>query len=228
MQSKVSASASASATSKISTFPLDVGDIESHERFVNHITEKYGKLDCLVNNAAIAYKNADPTPHEQQAKPTLDINFRGTVDLTERMLPLLQKGSDARIVNVASTAGRLSQLSPELQTKFSSDQLTMSELHALVDDYERSVLDGSYRQKGWSQSNYGFSKLAVIAATRVLARTNPNLAINSCCPGYCKTDMTSQGGTRPPQEGARNAVIPATMENPPTGQHFANYQLASW
>lgn len=221
IQSKVSAT-------KISTFPLDVGDTESHFRFVDYMEQKYGKVDCLVNNAAIAYKNSDPTPHEKQTKPTLDVNFRGTLDFTERMLPLIRKGSDQRIVNVASMAGRLSQLSPELQTKFSSDTLTLPELNSLVDDYERSVQDGSYLTKGWSRSNYGFSKLAVIAATRVLARENPGIAINSCCPGYCKTDMTSQGGVRPPEDGARNAVIPATMKNPPTGAHFADYKVGAW
>ena len=45
-----------------SFLPLDVGDASSRAKFVEELTTKYGRLDCLVNNAATAYKNADPTP----------------------------------------------------------------------------------------------------------------------------------------------------------------------
>ena len=63
---------------------------------------KVGKVDVLINNAATAFKGSDPTPFEQQCKHNLAINFRGTVEFTEEMLPLVRKGEDARIVNVTS------------------------------------------------------------------------------------------------------------------------------
>jgi len=213
---------------QVSSAPLTLGDQQSHTDFAKKMEETFGKVDVLVNNAGFAFKGADPTPFEGQTKPTLDINFRGTVDFTERMLPLIKKGQDPRIVNVASMAGRLSQVSPELQQKFSSKQLTMPELHKLVDQFEQDVQDGTYKKKGWGSSNYGLSKLAVIAATKVWARENPDIAINACCPGYCKTDMTSQNGVRDPADGAKNAVIPATMENPVTGEFFQDYQVSQW
>ena len=213
---------------QVSSAPLTLGDSKSHEDFAQMMEKKYGKVDVLVNNAGFAFKGADPTPFEQQTKPTLDINFRGTVDFTEKMLPLIKKGKDPRIVNVASMAGRLGQVSPELQSKFSSKDLTMPELHNLVNQFEKDVQDGTYKQNGWSSSNYGFSKLAVIAATRVWAHENPDISINSCCPGYCKTDMTSQKGVRDPADGARNAVIPATMDNPVSGEFFSDYKVSSW
>ena len=56
--------------------------------------EKYGHVDVLINNAGMAFKNADPTPFEQQCKPTLDVNFRGTYDFTEEILPLVRRGTD--------------------------------------------------------------------------------------------------------------------------------------
>jgi carbonyl reductase 1 len=207
---------------------LILGDVNSHTEFATVIEQKYGKIDCLINNAGFAYKNSDPTPFQQQTKPTLDINFRGTINLTEQLIPLLLKGTDPRIVNVASMSGRLSQVSNELQIKLSSDTLTMSELHDLINDFELSVQDGTYKNKGWSNSNYGISKLGVIAATRIFARQYPKIAINSCCPGYCKTDMTSQNGIRPPEDGAKNAVIPATIPNPPTGVFYSNYVISKW
>jgi carbonyl reductase 1 len=105
----------------------------------------------------------------------------------------------------------------------------MQDLRALVDEFEAKVQDGTHIDFGYSNSNYGMSKLALIAATKVLARQYyDKIAINCCCPGYCKTDMTGQQGTRDPYDGARNAVIPATMENPPTGEYFADFVLSRW
>ena len=47
-----------------------------------------------ANHAGTAYKAADPTPFKEQTKPTLDVNYRGTLALTKRLLPLLQAGDD--------------------------------------------------------------------------------------------------------------------------------------
>ena len=207
---------------------VSIGDIDSHTAFADQMEATFGKVDCLVNNAGFAYKNADPTPFKGQSKKTLDINYRGTIDFSEKLLPLLRKGTDPRLINVASMAGRLAQVSPDLQAKFSSPSLTLPVLNDLVNDFERSVHHGTHLQNGYSNSNYGMSKLAVIAATKIMARENPDIAINSCCPGYCKTDMTSQRGARDPADGAKNAVIPATMDNPPTGAYFSDYKQAKW
>ncbi|KAL7488241.1 hypothetical protein ACHAW6_013820 [Cyclotella cf. meneghiniana] len=222
---------SSASSTNVSFLPLTLGDTQSHRALRQSLEEQYGKLDVLVNNAAMAFKGADPTPHQEQCKPTLDVNFRGTVDLTEELLPLLRRGEDARIVNVASMSGRLSQIpSSDLRSKLSSPDLTMSDLQKYVDQYEKDVLNGTYRQKGWGGSNYGMSKLAVIAATRIWARDEAanGVKVNCCCPGYCDTDMTSHKGPRPPEEGAKNAVIPATMENVPTGHFFQNYEISDW
>lgn len=212
----------------VKSAPLTIGDNASHVSFVKYMEKTYGKVDCLCNNAGFAYKNSDPTPFRDQTKKTLDVNFRGTVNFTEQMLPLLKKGTNPRIVNVASMAGRLSQVSSILQAKFASPSLTMTDLHHLINDFEKSVQDQTHKEKGYSNSNYGMSKLALIAATKVLARENSDVAINCCCPGYCKTDMTSQQGLRDPADGAKNAVIPCTMESPPTGAYFSDYKVAEW
>lgn len=212
---------------------LEVGDADSHAAFAKALHERYGRLDVLVNNAAIAFKQSDPTPFHKQTKPTLDINFRGTVDLTEQLLPLLLDPcvDDARVVNVASMAGRLGQLSTPLQARFTAEDLTLPALSKLVDQFEADVAAGAHASRGWNKSNYGLSKLALISATRVLARTcAPRLKVNACCPGYCRTDMSSNRGGQPPEVGARNAVILATMpcEECPSGAFYQNEAPSAW
>lgn len=213
---------------KVACEPLTIGDTDSHQAFCDSIATQYDRIDVLVNNAGMAFKAADPTPFQGQCKPTLDVNFRGTVDFTEKMLPLVRRGDDARIVNVASMAGHLGQIRSEaLREKFSDDNLTKEDLGTLVDQFEASVKDGTHLEKGWGNSNYGLSKLALIAMTKVWAREEPNIKVNCCCPGYCDTDMTSHKGPRSAADGARNAVIPA-IENVGTGEYYSDYAVASW
>jgi len=190
--------------------------------------DRLAGCDLLVNNAAIAFKAADPTPFHEQTKPTLDVNTRGTLQVTEALLPMLTLSPNGRIVNVASMAGKLKQLSPALQREFASPSLTIEGLLGLVEQFERDVASGDHSRKGWGKSNYGLSKLALIAATRVHAREFPTLRVNAMCPGYCDTDMSSHRGPRPPAEGAQIAVLLATMDNPPSGAFFENMRESVW
>ena len=167
IQGELASLQSSSQPVQVSSAPLIVGNVDSHTSFVNHIRDSFGKVDVLVNNAGMAFKGADPTPFAQQTKPTLDVNYRGTADLTEQLIPLLKQGKDARIVSVASLAGRLNQVSPALQAKFQDPSLTIPELNQLIQDFEDAVQDGTHADKGWSSSNYGMSKLAVTAATKI-------------------------------------------------------------
>uniref|UniRef100_A0A7R9VBI9 Uncharacterized protein n=1 Tax=Pseudictyota dubia TaxID=2749911 RepID=A0A7R9VBI9_9STRA len=179
----------------------------------------------------MAFKGSDPTPFAQQCKPTLDVNFRATVDLTEKLLPLIRRGTDPRIVNVASSSGALRQIrSADLRDRFASPSLTMSDLKGLVDQFETDVLAGVHAKKGWGNSNYGMSKLALIAATKIWAREEAKngVTVNCIDPGYCATDMSSHRGPRHPADGAKNAVLAATMENPPTGEYFSDMKVARW
>jgi len=213
---------------------LDLASDESIDDFAKRVASKHGRLDILVNNAGLAFKAADPTPFEQQTGPTLKVNFWGTTRLTDALLPLLRasaaQGQGPRLVNVASMAGRLGQVSPELQQRFSSRDLTREVLNGLISKFEQDVAAGRHSQEGWGKSNYGLSKLAVIAYTKIVAREEGDaMRVNACCPGYCDTDMTSHRGSRPPAQGAENAVKLALLPDAgPTGEFWQDLHVSSW
>ena len=229
--------------------PVDISNPKSVSSFTATVETTKGKLDGLVNNAGTAFKSSDPTPFAEQTGPTLATNYWGTVALTEALLPLLRKPTtaDPFVVNVASMAGALRQIQgATLQERFTGPNLDLSTLNGLVNKFERDVKEGKHKSEGWGNSNYGFSKLALIAYTKVLAREEtsrgagePRVLVNCCCPGYCDTDMSSHRGTRSAADGARNAVMLALQRNkegsgagpdgaPLHGEFFQNYKVSEW
>jgi carbonyl reductase 1 len=80
------------------------------------------------------------------------------------------------------------------------------------------------------------SKVAVIAATRVQQRmfdehVQRDLVVNACCPGYIKTDMSSNKGTGTLEQGADTpaylAVLPHNVRSP-RGEFVAERKIIQW
>jgi NAD(P)-dependent dehydrogenase (short-subunit alcohol dehydrogenase family) len=88
---------------------LDVADPASAERLARDLADRHGRVDVLVNNAAIHYdtwqlaSDADM----QVVREAFDTNLFGAWQVTLALLPLLRAGGSGRIVNVSSEAGSL-------------------------------------------------------------------------------------------------------------------------
>ncbi|WP_375429188.1 SDR family NAD(P)-dependent oxidoreductase [uncultured Sphingomonas sp.] len=69
----------------------------------------HGRLDILVNNAAIVdTEDGPPTASAlEAARRIMNTNFVGTLAMTQAMLPLLRQAPAARIVNLSSSLGSL-------------------------------------------------------------------------------------------------------------------------
>lgn len=115
------------------------------------------------------------------------INFFGTLELTRRMLPLLQAATDPIVVNVASQAGRLAIFKDDnnhRRSKITDPNLTIEELVQFCGEFVADVKMNQAAERGWPSTCYGTSKAAVIAMTKVFARDYPGITFNACCPGY--------------------------------------------
>lgn len=209
---------------------LDIGDKSSISQFAEQLQNDYPVIDILVNNAAIAFKAADPTPFAKQARPTIFVNYFGTLWTTEALLPLIRKSEHPRIVNVASQVGHLNIIkSNELRQALTDNSLTYEELNRMMENFVSSVEEGSHLRHGWPNTCYGTSKCGVIALTKIMARAEPGIIVNACCPGYCATDMSSHRGTKTAEEGARTPAMLALLPDGSTsGGFFSEEREVEW
>jgi NAD(P)-dependent dehydrogenase (short-subunit alcohol dehydrogenase family) len=93
--------------------PLDVADPACVERQRNRIEEEPGRLDSLINSAAVMGQvatNVSQAPLDD-AHQTMETNLFGAWRLVQAALPLLRRSEHGRIVNVSSGAGQLSDMS---------------------------------------------------------------------------------------------------------------------
>ncbi len=87
---------------------LDVTDPNTLSEAANRLADQYGKLDVLINNAAILL---DRDQHILETDfstltQTLETNVRGVLNVTRALVPLLEQSSEPRIINVSSGAGQ--------------------------------------------------------------------------------------------------------------------------
>jgi NAD(P)-dependent dehydrogenase (short-subunit alcohol dehydrogenase family) len=90
-------------------YQMDVSDQKSIDDTYDKIIQRFGRLDVLVNNAAILYdtwQRAIDADFEivNQAFVT---NLLGPWRLSKRFIPIMKKNGFGRIVNVSSSAGSL-------------------------------------------------------------------------------------------------------------------------
>ncbi len=90
---------------------LDVTDQASVDAARQRIESDPGRLDVLVNNAGVYGSHDSIADYDlEDARRTVETNAFGALRLSQAMIPLLRGSDDARIVNVSSGAGQLSDM----------------------------------------------------------------------------------------------------------------------
>lgn len=90
----------------VESYCVDVTDSMAVSELVELITQRFGKIDVLVNNAgqALAKPVLETSPAEW--KSILDVNLHGTVNCCQAVLPSMIERREGVIINVSSTLGR--------------------------------------------------------------------------------------------------------------------------
>lgn len=173
----------------------------------DYLQSRYGQLDILVNNAGILKEplvgaNNSSSVTQEVLQETFQTNLFAVIALTQKLLPLIRKAPQGRIVNLSSILGSLT-------------------LHSLPE----SPIDPA---KGFA---YNASKTALNAYTVHLAHElkGTSIKVNSAHPGWVKTDL---GGPHAPMEIAdsgRTSVRLATLDAAgPSGGFFHAEDTLPW
>jgi NAD(P)-dependent dehydrogenase (short-subunit alcohol dehydrogenase family) len=183
---------------------LDVTDRVSITTAAERIRKEFGRLDLLVNNAAISNTRKGSLSLQEYSKITRpsiasldeiravwETNVFGALAVYQAMLPLLRESSDARIVNVSSGVGSLT-----------------------------SNADPAFPYHASYSPVYPASKTALNAITlaMMIELESTGIKVNLVSPGFTKTNLNGYEGTESLEDGSREVVRVALLgPEGPTG-----------
>jgi 3-oxoacyl-[acyl-carrier protein] reductase len=87
--------------------PGDLTSDGAAESIVASTLERFGRVDVLVNNAAVAYPTRFPGISAAEWRETLEVNLTAPFLLMRAVTPVMKAQQYGRVVNVSSTAGRM-------------------------------------------------------------------------------------------------------------------------
>ena len=85
----------------------DFTDSVFRKKIIQTITERWGKLDVLVNNVGTNIRKSFVDYSEEEYRKLFEINLFSMIDLTKQSFPLLKDSANGSVINIASVAGSL-------------------------------------------------------------------------------------------------------------------------
>jgi NAD(P)-dependent dehydrogenase (short-subunit alcohol dehydrogenase family) len=82
----------------------DVSDAQAVQQAVDDVVSRWGRLDVVVNNAAIDHTVSIDDMTIEQWDQVIGVNLRGPFLMAKAALPVMKRQRSGHIVNVASTA----------------------------------------------------------------------------------------------------------------------------
>jgi len=108
-QQRLRSLAEALGAERVSWLAVDLTDEVAPAQIHNHVRERHGRLDLLVNNAGAAWRARFGDGGYENVRRTMAVNFDAQLRVTEALLGLLRSSAPSAIVNVASTAARVAR-----------------------------------------------------------------------------------------------------------------------
>lgn len=155
-------------------YSCELGNLSEVENLINNITEKFGYVDILVNNAAISYLNEVVNVSTEEFDATMCVNLLVPIILTKAFVPKMIENGHGKIVNVSSRAGTKAELKHttysaskaglDLLTKTSALELASKNIQ--VNGIAPTVILTAMAEKYWPPGPVTDQKLSKIPTGR--------------------------------------------------------------
>ncbi len=83
----------------------DVTKYNECEKMVKEVINKFGKIDVLINNAGITKDGLLMRMKEEDFDKVIEVNLKGTFNVTKNVIPYMMKQRYGKIVNISSVVG---------------------------------------------------------------------------------------------------------------------------
>jgi NAD(P)-dependent dehydrogenase (short-subunit alcohol dehydrogenase family) len=154
----------------------DIADERSAVDCVQCTVERYGRLDILVNNAALSGDMDFGNTSLAYARRIFDVNLFGQLIMTRAVAGAMAANRYGRIINIGS----------EASYQFGGAGRMTGAVPGPEDEFPGFIPDGFM----WTVQMYAMSKSAVLYLTKLSAVTlGPwGITVNCICPGLTSTD----------------------------------------
>lgn len=184
---------------EVAVVPIDVDSDDSVADGMKQIEGLFGRLDILVNNAAVLMDGPESgatisNVSVETIANTFNTNVLGPLRLTRAAIPLMERNNYGRIVNMSSSLGQLTDMGG-----------------------------------GWPAYRLSKVSINVLTRMFAAEAVASNIKVNSVDPGWVKTEMGGPNAQLSVEEGAETAVWLATLDDDgPTGGFFKDKKAVAW
>tara|TARA_B100000035_G_C21022874_1_gene564792 strand:- start:335 stop:1066 length:732 start_codon:yes stop_codon:yes gene_type:complete len=193
--------------SEVDLVQYDAKDMDAPQHVYQYISEKYHKLDILINNAGVLltgnlFVTNSSTVTDDDVKETFQVNLFSVISLTQALLPLIKNSDAGRIVNVSTILSSLT-------------------LHSAKDSPIQPAKEFAYNA----------SKTALNAYTVHLASElkDTNIKVNSGHPGWVKTELGGPNAPMEVKDSYETSLYLATLDDDgPSGGLFHKKDSLPW
>ncbi len=144
----------------------DIADPKATETLVSMTMEKFGRIDCLVNNAGVGRFKALTEITEEDFDYTMNVNAKGTFFLTQKVFPIMQQQRSGHIVFISSIAAETAFKSSSV---YSMSKFAQNGLIASLRLYARecnvrvtNVMPGAVYTPMWGESGEHFKDVMMM------------------------------------------------------------------
>ena len=188
---------------------VDVRDPEEIEDFVELAAERYGRIDCLINNAAVmpvvAAEEITPAVVDQ----ILQVNLRAPILFTKAAIPHLRNAGGGSVIHMASVTGHLGHPGITVYGATKAFILFLSQsLHAELSPkgvYIQAVLPAATRTEIWGHAGKDVDTLPAVMEVDEL--------VDAALAGFDRRETVTipplpDGGQWNAFEAARKVMLP--------------------